>query len=799
MTWQSLIYPIALFIAAIVSAAGAVVAWQRQPARGARWLALAQVATSEWALCAGFRALAVDLPNAILWASLSYVGIFMLSLFQLFFAITFAHLDHWLTQRTRFLLWAIPAITMVLVSTNTWHHLIWTDFTPSPSTTSRMYIFHYGPAFWIALAYFYVLNLTSAGLLAWVTLRRQDLYRRQALALLLSYPLPWVSSLLHLFTNGTLGTGYDYTPLTFTLGSVMLLWGFYRFHLLDVIPVAQDVLIDTMSEGVLVLDTERRIVELNPASETLVGPKSEVLGKRIDEFSPNCAAILADYEESDETQADVCIDETLPRYLDLRISPLFHASGDRLGQLIIWRDITESKQAERQLIRQQQDIAVMEERERLGRALHDDLGQVMSYINVQTQSAVTLLEERQSAQARKLLQQLVDVAQETQNRVREYILGMRSDDAVRSADFFTALHEYLNAFETRYGIATDVIRPPDMLSVPLVSNAEIQLLRIIQEALMNVYKHANVDAARIIFSLADKHVKVVIADEGSGFDAAMETTNHFGLNIMQERAEMVNGRLEIHAQPNRGTQISVWLPRKLNPVPDQTRDRDVKGTRVLLVDDHPLFLDGLRNMLTARGFQIVGTAQDGYEAQDMVAELAPDLVLMDVQMPRCDGLDALQQIKRTAPETNIVMLTMGSEDEQVFDALLLGASGYLLKNLDSTTFFDLLTEILHGEVVLSPGLAVKALLEMGSQEQQPSDKEAVRSRGHGTFARLTDRQHEVLQLIAEGMTYKQAALKLHLSESTIKYHMGRILEQLQLENRRAAVAYARRRGIGDTQ
>ncbi|MGC9397572.1 MAG: histidine kinase N-terminal 7TM domain-containing protein [Anaerolineae bacterium] len=800
MSWQHLFYPMALFVAAMVSAIGAVLAWRRQPTREAPWLALIQIAASEWALCAGFRALASDLSGALFWARLSYLGVVSISVFQLLFVITFAHLSDWLTRPMRLFLWFIPLVTLGMVFTNSRHHLMWSGFTLSPSPISRMYLFHPGPWFWVAVIYFYILNLVSSAILVWVTLRRRDIYRRQALTLLLSYPLPWLANLFYVFTNASLKTGYDYTPLTFTFGGVMLLWGFYRYHLLEIIPVARDALIETMTDGVVVLDLENRIVDLNAASEQLLGSASQVLGRTLKAVSPRCAEILAMHPEDEEAYGEICIDERTPRYLDLRISPLFDAGGARLGRLVVWRDITKRKLADAQLVRQQRELATLAERERLGRALHDDLGQVMGYINVQSQAALTFLEQKQGAEVQKILHRLVEVAQEAHDKLREYILGVRADDEVDSLDFFVALKKYLMTFQRRYGVHVEVIRPPDLPQAFLSSDAEAQLLRILQEALMNVYKHAEVESARILFNVEGHGINVVVSDEGRGLEPAeVGDEGRFGLNIMRERAEAVQGRFEIHSRPGRGTQVSVWLPRRMDVGERGNGNHSLANLRVVLVDDHPLFLDGLRNMLTAYGLQVVGVGRDGYEAQALVRSRAPDLVLMDIQMPRCDGLEALQQIRRLAPETKVVMLTVAAEEEQLFDALLSGASGYLLKNLESAAFFELLMDVMRGEVVLSPGLAAKALVEAGLKKRPSSEAERGPGRDgaasdlHG----LTRRQYEVLRLVAEGMTYKEVALKLHLSESTIKYHMGRILEQLQLENRRAAVVYARRRGLGE--
>jgi len=212
--------------------------------------------------------------------------------------------------------------------------------------------------------------------------------------------------------------------------------------------------------------------------------------------------------------------------------------------------------------------------------------------------------------------------------------------------------------------------------------------------------------------------------------------------------------------------------------------------RVLLVDDHPLFLDGLKNLLTGRGVQVAGTARDGWEALEKARCLRPDVILMDIQMPGCDGLAATRLIKAEWPGAKIVMLTMSSEDEDLFEAVQSGACGYLLKTLDTEEFVARLMEVEQGEVPLSPGLAARILQQFGQQAgagQVPEDRPQREP--------LTGRELEVLTLVAQGLTYKEVGARLHLSERTIKYHMGEIVARLQLENRAQVIDYARRAGI----
>lgn len=217
--------------------------------------------------------------------------------------------------------------------------------------------------------------------------------------------------------------------------------------------------------------------------------------------------------------------------------------------------------------------------------------------------------------------------------------------------------------------------------------------------------------------------------------------------------------------------------------------------RILLVDDHDLFLEGLSNLLRAGGYEVIGGARDGLEALQLARTLHPDVILMDVRMPGCDGLTATRLIQAEMPEIKIVMLTTSAEDEDLFEAIKSGASGYLLKNLQPDELFHYLAGVLRGEAPLSRELSARLLREFARQADALDEHAAADLRGGPPAAELTPRQREILALVAGGMTYKEVGAALNVSENTVKYHMGEVLQRLHLKNREQVVAYARRTGL----
>jgi DNA-binding NarL/FixJ family response regulator len=217
-------------------------------------------------------------------------------------------------------------------------------------------------------------------------------------------------------------------------------------------------------------------------------------------------------------------------------------------------------------------------------------------------------------------------------------------------------------------------------------------------------------------------------------------------------------------------------------------DRSLTDVRVVIVDDHDLFRSGLRNLLEEEGVQIIGEAAAGQEALDIVREVAPDVVVMDLNMPGMGGVEATRHISTIAPLTRVVMLTISDQDNDVIDAILAGACGYLLKD---SSIHDLIAGILaasNGESLISPTIASKVLQRVRASNKQPEIESTIR-------AELSDREIEVLKLIANGKDNAMIAAELHISPKTVKNHISNILMKLQIDNRIQAAVYAVRSGI----
>jgi two-component system NarL family response regulator len=211
----------------------------------------------------------------------------------------------------------------------------------------------------------------------------------------------------------------------------------------------------------------------------------------------------------------------------------------------------------------------------------------------------------------------------------------------------------------------------------------------------------------------------------------------------------------------------------------------VEPIRVLVVDDHALFRRGLQMVLEQEpDIEVVGEASDGAEAVEKSAESLPDIVLMDVRMPKRGGIDACTAIHETVPSAKIIMLTISDEEADLYDAIKAGAMGYLLKEISIEEVASAIRAVHGGQSLISPSMASKLLTEFASMIKKTDDRQQLPT------PRLTDREMEVLKLVAKGLNNRDIAKELFISENTVKNHIRNILEKLQLHSRMEAVVYA---------
>jgi PAS domain S-box-containing protein len=350
MYLQSTLYVLILVVAAAVSAALALYVWRRRPAPGATPLALLMLAVAVWSLGYAGEVGSSDLSTGLFWAKVEYFGIAPLSVTWLAFALQYTDREKWLTRRNLILSAIVPIITLFLAWTNEFHGLIWSEFGLDTSDMLPGLDLTYGRWFWVNAGYIYLSLLLGSFLLLRTFLRAPHLYRRQAGALLIGMLAPWAGNVLYLSGLSPL-PHLDLTPLFFTVSGLALAWGLFRFQLLDIVPVARDAVIESMADGVLVLDAQNRIVDLNPTIQQIIGRSvSEIIGQPAVQVLSARSDLVKRYRNATEAQTEIVLgDGEAQRYYDLRISPLYDRHSRLTGRLIVLRDITERVWAEEEL------------------------------------------------------------------------------------------------------------------------------------------------------------------------------------------------------------------------------------------------------------------------------------------------------------------------------------------------------------------------------------------------------------------------------------------------------------------
>lgn len=330
-------------------------------------------------------------------------------------------------------------------------------------------------------------------------------------------------------------------------------------------------LIESSGNAIITADTEGKILSWNRGAELIYDwSKEEAIGQVIpmipQHLREEAYRWMAQVIQSGkpvyniETQRLRKDGELIP--VMVTVSPIRDASGKIISLLGISTDMQDRKRLEQELLRQQRALAVLEERERLARELHDSLGQILGYVNTQSQATRELLARGQTEAADTHLKRLVEVAQDAHADVREYILSLQTS-ALTEQGLLPALQGYLQRFSRNNGIQTELLASTEVAEAAFGPNIKVQLMRIVQEAVTNVRKHARAQHIWITFKIDNSHALIAIEDDGCGFDASQtspEKGRHFGLRIMQERAEEVGGSVQVQSGPGQGTKVTVQVP-----------------------------------------------------------------------------------------------------------------------------------------------------------------------------------------------------------------------------------------------
>ncbi len=730
--WQYSPYSLVLGLAAILSVVLIFVVWRRRTTPGAVPFALFVLAAAEWAAGAAMEHASVDPLRKMLCAKLEYVGIMSVSVFWLIFVLAYTGRAEWLTRTRLALLGIVPVVTLALVWTNDSHHLVWSWITPSSGTLGAALVYGHGPWFWIAATYTYVLNLAGTIVLFRAILRAPGIYRSQTAALVAGLLVPWISNGLYLSGRSPL-RGVDPTPLAFTLAALLYVWGIFRFRVFDLVPVARHAVIESMADGVFVLDARNRVVDINPAARRMIGVANEaIVGESARKLLASWPDVVERYRDVSEARGEVEVETAQGRrWLDLQISPL-RGKGDRSpGRLIVVRDITAHKQADEAL------RAARSEAERANRLKSEFLANVSHEIRTPLNVILgysRLIEKRAAARLHPdeevFLTQIHGAGRhllETVNKIidmsRFHLEDFRfTSQPMALGDTLKSCVESLRVLADRKGLTLTLAMAPDPLWIVADPYAVRQALTNVIE---NAIKYTCDGAVDVRLERGgDGGAKVRVRDTGIGidqeflpriFDAFAQEQGGYGrpfegaglgLVLAKKFVEASGGRISVESVKGEGSLFtlsfslapasmveSIGEPQASHPA-SQTADHPRVPT--LLVEDDPTTQIFMRHLCGRKLDIHVAASAD--EARRVLEREPIQLVLMDlsIQGPT-DGLELTREL-RAAPRWRaipIIAVTAHAYDSDRERSLAAGCDAYVSKPIDPDALLDTIGDVLR--------------------------------------------------------------------------------------------------------
>lgn len=566
-------FAIPYMVSGIVALAAAVVARKRRRRPGAAALCCLMLAAGVWSLANALEICSVGVEAKTLWANIEYVGIATVPVAWFATALGLTGKSEWLNRRNIMLLMAIPIAVQVMVWTSRYHGLMRYNVRIDASGPFAVIVKTYGPWFWVWTAYAYTLLAIGTISIIRTMVGLPGPYRAQVALVAVGTLAPWASSILYISGLSPIRQ-LDMTPIAFVIAALAGALAILRYQFLDIKPIAWATVVAGMDDGVVVTDYRGRVVAANTAAQALTSWSAHrAVGKDVSEVLgrwPQAAHALMDVAGS-PSESVMAIDDRETSY-EFRLSPLLGSGDSTIGRIIVIRDITEQRRAHDEIVRQQRAVAAMEEREALARDMHDDICQVLGYLNLELQSTQGKLAQGQTAAAQGDISSLISLVRNAQAEMRSYIRSMRGG-AESGCELTPKLQQFLRGIESRYGICTALTVSEELSEGIMGHTAKLQLFRIIQEACANTVKHADASGLWVSVECLGSVVEVVVRDDGKGFsvvdevavaeeDAARASSGGLGLSIMRERAERLGGDFTLRSAPGKGTEIRVCIPVK---------------------------------------------------------------------------------------------------------------------------------------------------------------------------------------------------------------------------------------------
>jgi signal transduction histidine kinase len=536
----------------ILMAALGLYCWRRGSTPGALPLLALTLFTIPFAGASAFEAAAVDPATQIAWFKIHSICMLPALTCGTCFVLEYSRPRRWLTPRN-LALFALPPLLALLLIIANGSRLMWQSL---EVTAGGLVVPQRAPAGQLAWVYGLGLVLVNAAALLWLYIRSPQ-HRWPAAIMLFGQIAARGLFLIDSLHLSSLLPSFDWTITGVLIASATYVIALFGFRIFDPVVLARQTAIEQIESGMLVLDVQERVASMNPAAERILGlPTARARGQPVRQLLPAYVAGPG----GRETELSLGTGDALRQYT-LATSPLKDGRGLEAGYLLLLHDVTAQRRAQAQILEQQRALATLQERERLARELHDGLGQALAAAHLQASAAKRLLARGDTALVDECLDNLAETTLHAEADVREYLLAVKTGFAP-DRPFFATLREYITRFTRQYGLPVELTVPAEVEERPPAQAVSVQLFRIIQEALSNVRKHARAHCVQVSFALSGTLLRVVVADDGRGFDAAAVAAEEagFGLRSMRERVQALGGTLEVGSRPGQGTQVVVLLP-----------------------------------------------------------------------------------------------------------------------------------------------------------------------------------------------------------------------------------------------
>lgn len=440
--------------------------------------------------------------------------------------------------------------------------------------------------------------------------------------------------------------------------------------------------------------------------------------------------------------------------------------------------IKEQNQILEQYAGQVEKITLLEERDKISKELHDTIGHTMTSLIMGME---TLRPHLPDAEVNRL-DILLHMARGGLNETR----GIVHSWAQSSRDWLTTLESSFRELIEQFQQSTGVIVKLRIYGkeYELSRSRKITLYRCLQEALTNAVRHGGASLIQVGLYFEETQIRMQVEDNGNG---NQDIEFGFGLQSMKERLEALHGRLSLHCLDEGGVAVICCLPH-------QTVLPQAASIRILLVDDQPIIRESLQLILQQQqDMQVVGLAENGQEALDMIPTKNPDVVLLDVRMPVLDGPSALRAIRERWPDLRTIMVTTIEDTSEAAETLKSGANGYLLKSVSPIELVEAIRIVHQGETLITQSIADILFKEMKVQQEELDGLRKLQGRvcPYG----LTERERGILASLVEGHRIKAIANKIFLSEGTVRNCTTMIYAKLGVNNREDAVRKAQEEGL----